>query len=484
MMIKILRVKIENFQSHENSILEFTDGLNVIIGPSDQGKSAVVRAIKWVFYNEPRGMEFIRHGTSAARVTVELSNGYTIIRERSQRVNRYVVIDPQKGSITLEGFGNEVPQEVVRAHGIPKVMLDTDKSSSLNISEQLEGPFLLSESGAIRAKAIGRLTGLHIMDRAMKDTMTDLRRENQTSDRLIREMKEVDQSLEEFKDLPLLERKINNLDWITQNLERSISKKDKLNRLQNSINTFKKEYTDVKSTLEKLQGLEACEGYVRESDVLLKKIIQLKDSQKSLNEVQSGIEESRNSLEKTSKIHSLAEVIAEISEKKVRFERIEAVRSLLLKTEDEQKNVKRVLEQTEKLDLMDGMINRAEEKVLLEGGLISRNVKVKDLDAKINEANRILQKTAQVTDCSRYISEGDQKTLDLKKLEVLNENYKSLQGNIEEGKRFIEQNAEEMRRFVKAYTDLLKEAGKCPTCGGELSDDKLGEIIKTYEEAN
>ena len=51
-MIYLKRVRLENFQSHKNSIIDFDRGLNVIVGPSDSGKSAIIRAIKWALYNE------------------------------------------------------------------------------------------------------------------------------------------------------------------------------------------------------------------------------------------------------------------------------------------------------------------------------------------------------------------------------------------------------------------------------------------------
>lgn len=104
-MITIKRIRIENFQSHKDTELSFSDGLNVIVGPSDQGKSAIIRAIKWVLYNEPRGTDFIRQGTNSARVTLELSNGYVITRERAPNKNRYTLKDPDGNVSVFEGFG-------------------------------------------------------------------------------------------------------------------------------------------------------------------------------------------------------------------------------------------------------------------------------------------------------------------------------------------------------------------------------------------
>ena len=62
----ISSLTLENFQSHKESKIVFDKGLTVIIGQTDQGKSAIIRALKWVLYNEPRGTDFITAGTEHA----------------------------------------------------------------------------------------------------------------------------------------------------------------------------------------------------------------------------------------------------------------------------------------------------------------------------------------------------------------------------------------------------------------------------------
>lgn len=234
-MVNITKVKIENFQSHKDTTLEFVKGLNVITGPSDQGKSAIIRAIKWALYNEPRGTDFIRYGAEYAKVTVGLSNGFKIIRERSQSRNRYTVINPEKKSIVLEGFGNDVPEEVVKAHGIPKIVIDSDISSSLNIADQLEGPFLLSETGALRAKAIGRLTGLHVIDRAIRECMADLRRENQELARIQNDLDNVCKKLEKYDKLYIVEEKLDKYAAAVRECEMYVARLKTVSRLKEDL---------------------------------------------------------------------------------------------------------------------------------------------------------------------------------------------------------------------------------------------------------
>ena len=53
-MIKSL--ELFNFQSHAHTLIEFSDGVNIISGTSDSGKSAILRALRWVIRNEPSGL--------------------------------------------------------------------------------------------------------------------------------------------------------------------------------------------------------------------------------------------------------------------------------------------------------------------------------------------------------------------------------------------------------------------------------------------
>ena len=53
--MKILKVEIKDFQSHKNTNIEFSEGFNCIIGRSDSGKSAILRALRLVICNDLRG---------------------------------------------------------------------------------------------------------------------------------------------------------------------------------------------------------------------------------------------------------------------------------------------------------------------------------------------------------------------------------------------------------------------------------------------
>ena len=52
------KIKIQNYQSHENTELELSPGINVIIGETDRGKTSILRALNWMFSNRPLGEGF------------------------------------------------------------------------------------------------------------------------------------------------------------------------------------------------------------------------------------------------------------------------------------------------------------------------------------------------------------------------------------------------------------------------------------------
>lgn len=208
-MKTIRRLTLENFQSHEFTSLDLAPGLNVIVGPSDQGKSAIIRALRWLFLNEPRGTDMIRIGaTGPCRVTVEYTDGTRVTRERSSSRNRYELQLPGEETQVFEGFGGQVPEEIMGVTGVRPLPLDDASELLLHLANQLEGPFLLSETGAFRAKAIGRLNGVYVLDAALRDTNTDLVRKRSEEKQVADRLAEVDERLTAFADLPDLEQRL------------------------------------------------------------------------------------------------------------------------------------------------------------------------------------------------------------------------------------------------------------------------------------
>jgi exonuclease SbcC len=150
-MIEYLTLR--NFQNHRNSRVDFVDGLTVISGSSDNGKSSILRAISWVVFNRPTGSEFITRGENVCEVTLKCTDAppVTRVKSRDGKKNYYMVGDQK-----LKAMGQTVPEEVTKVLGINEV----------NIQPQFSDYFLLQESPGEVAKFFNQLTNLDVIDRA------------------------------------------------------------------------------------------------------------------------------------------------------------------------------------------------------------------------------------------------------------------------------------------------------------------------------
>jgi chromosome segregation ATPase len=170
MTIKYIR--IQNFQSWEDVQFDLSKGINVFVGMSDRGKSAVARAIQWTMTNKPSGDEFRSDwGTQKeqdkriTRVDIMFDNDVCVSRLKGKTVNEYhlsTLDDP------LIGFGTSVPQEV----------LDAFNMSEINIQTQDDPYFLFSESPPEIGRRLNKVASLSAIDTAFTNVASAIRTTN------------------------------------------------------------------------------------------------------------------------------------------------------------------------------------------------------------------------------------------------------------------------------------------------------------------
>jgi exonuclease SbcC len=149
---------IENFQSIAQAELELGE-FTVITGPTNSGKSASCRALELVAFNR-RGTDFIRRGATTCKVaTGDREQGWAVGIERGSRgKDAYrLAHQPQSGDEpyveTWTKLGGTAPAEISSALQI----------TPLNFAAQLDGPFLLGESGGRIARTLGELTNVTVV---------------------------------------------------------------------------------------------------------------------------------------------------------------------------------------------------------------------------------------------------------------------------------------------------------------------------------
>ena len=132
-----VNLSVKDFQIVKNANLSFLPGLNCIIGQSNNGKSALMRAAKACIYNTP-GTTNVRLGCNNFAVGLQM-NGHTVILQKGTN-SIYKVDNEVYGKI-----GRTQLDEVAKATGIKELQIN-GSNEDINFWDQMEKPFLLDRS--------------------------------------------------------------------------------------------------------------------------------------------------------------------------------------------------------------------------------------------------------------------------------------------------------------------------------------------------
>ena len=154
------KVHIENFQSIREADLE-VDGLTIITGQNNSGKSAIMRAIRAVFQNR-RDSGFIHDGQDYCLVRIDFDDGQYVqwkkygkrpIRGKNKGILGSFKTDYEVNGTEFKGVANDVPEEVI-ALGVKSIPLGNDTVWP-QVARQVEDVFfLIDRPGSNIAEAV------------------------------------------------------------------------------------------------------------------------------------------------------------------------------------------------------------------------------------------------------------------------------------------------------------------------------------------
>lgn len=235
-MSTITKTRIRNFQSLRDVTILFNRYTNVLVGESDVGKTAVVRALRMALENKVPSDDFISFGAKYASVEIWFDSGDKITRKKgpSGKANSYELIKGKEKSQKFESFGKEIPRQIQEVIGFMPLDIGGAKKYSINFHKQTDPPFLLGEQDSIKAKFIGQLSDLLLLDQAIVDINSEIRTANSSIKFSTNERSRLKRSLDKYKPLPKFEEfleelkvqlsKVSRLDTKGQNLK-NLSKK-------------------------------------------------------------------------------------------------------------------------------------------------------------------------------------------------------------------------------------------------------------------
>lgn len=260
------KLKIQNIQSHKNSELEFVPGINVIIGSSNNGKSAVLRSLYWAICNRPLGIETLcshwnldSKGNIIDSMSVKVYKGKKILeRRKTKNENQYLLNNEELNAVRTD---------------VPKQAVEFFKLTDTNIQNQQDSPFLLSLSNGDVAKYFNRIAKLDVIDKVLSNAESkrrEIKKEVEHTEKLISDFTE---KHEEYSWLSKAEK-------LLEKYETVISEKEKI---EENFNNLSKQVEEFNSNSDKIKKIKQLSKY--------KKIISsLKDSIESKKKLYDALE--------------------------------------------------------------------------------------------------------------------------------------------------------------------------------------------------
>jgi len=253
----IKSIHIENFQSHKNTTLTLSDGVNVVIGSSDSGKTAIIRALNWLVNNKPAGEDFRSSWGGDTTVDIILNKDMCVSRERTKE-NLYI-ISSNKGVMAQEfkSFGQDVPQEI-------KQLLNF---SDINIQYQLDSPFLLSATAGEVGRYLNKIVSLDKIDSTLSNIEKRRRKIKSEIEMFKGQLSQQNEELKKYDDLDEIEEKIKQIEKLSNECSYLSKQQQELNVIITTIGMCD---TDIRQLKDKTQYANMVNDLLNESEQIAK----------------------------------------------------------------------------------------------------------------------------------------------------------------------------------------------------------------------
>lgn len=246
----IKKITINNFQSHESSELKLSEGVNVIVGSSDSGKSAILRALKWVIYGKPRGDAFCSWWGGKTSVNIEFDD-CSVSRSKEGNDNKYILLDSDENKKVFTAFGNDIPAEITNALNI----------DDINFQKQGDAPFLISNTSGEVAAHFNRMANLEQIDNSVRYIQSEI---NSTEQSIKTKKQDYDEKVIQYK-------KLNYIDAIENMVSDIETLENKKIKVSNGITKISAFIASINSIDDEVSNLQ----YVVKADNAINDIVEL-----------------------------------------------------------------------------------------------------------------------------------------------------------------------------------------------------------------
>jgi predicted MPP superfamily phosphohydrolase len=431
--IWIKNAHIRNFQSHEDTYVEFTPGLNVITGRNDQGKSAIGRALRWLFFDEPKHhTRFISSfaGKEPTSVSTELSNGVKVSRWRTKTNTGEYILEMPGESVETFRSTDGMPPKVRSAIGMIPISLTKGEKTILNVANQHDPPFLVGLSGPASAEMIGQLTHVESVDKAISDINSEI----QATDKIVR-AKQQD-----------VEREITLLEDASQDL-------DKLERKVELVSSALKGLDKLEKELKMLEEINA------ELQALNSQDLQLASAIKECGNPNKAKEEILQ---------------AELAYRS--FDSLRRISNSLDELRAQEKSIQDTLRTIPDVNKAVEEANRATEVASFLREIVQLEETYSRLRGEKSTVEAALSKIGDIVQAHKSMTQAQENIVHLAVLRDISERYESLQMERTELSSRIPFLTSEIKSIQERYATIFEELGVCPFCMSALSEEQITKL--------
>lgn len=264
--MKIVSLKLTNFQGHVDSVVEFSEFFNCIVGATNSGKSSIVRALMFVAHNQWYP-DYVNKVAKKCSVKITFDNGISVERSKGPKVNE-VSIQAADGTIqTYKEFGTTYPKAIQDClAGISGIVDDL----ILNFADQDDMLFLLKSPNAARIKLFGQLMGIGVVDKMAEDIRSDSRKTQLLRTTLVKSIAEKTEALNKMEDVCGLEEMEAFKATTLQDAKQMLTQLRKFETLHDRIEAYKVKNNYLKIREADLSQIPELERVVTEYALLEK----------------------------------------------------------------------------------------------------------------------------------------------------------------------------------------------------------------------
>ena len=229
-----IRLHVENFQSWLEGEIEFGK-INFITGESDQGKSAIMRALDMVAYNSLTGTGFINDKQDKNLCIVELTTKNACIsRLRSESINSYL-IETEDSEQEIKGMGQNVPDEVQKILNMGEI----------NIQRQEDSFFLFDKSPGEVGRYLNTITNLDVTDNSITHAKSRTVSLSGDKTHVEKEIEELIEKLESQIWVVEADKMLSEIEQLNTDIENNTNKYNRLSLITDTLIVIEKKRNDL-----------------------------------------------------------------------------------------------------------------------------------------------------------------------------------------------------------------------------------------------